>query len=131
MERMINMKALKYLILLMMSLPIFWFILPRHFSLSYIEPKKRTCIAMSSLATSLERYKEEKGFFPTREEGLLMLIRLKYLKKIPRDGWRREIIYVPDGQSFQLISLGPDGKDGGDHDDEDIFYSSCKEKNRW
>ena len=47
-----------------------------------------------------------------------------YLKDPPRDAWGREFIYrVPGtkGQPFDIISLGDDGREGGEGYAEDIW----------
>ncbi|MHC4153400.1 MAG: type II secretion system major pseudopilin GspG [Planctomycetota bacterium] len=49
-----------------------------------------------------------------------------YLKRSELiDPWDNEYIYVAEGEhnpgSFDLVSLGADGKDGGEDDNEDIY----------
>jgi general secretion pathway protein G len=47
-----------------------------------------------------------------------------YLKKFPRDGWDREFIYrIPGtkGQPFDVVSLGEDGREGGEGYAEDLW----------
>ena len=129
---MIKIKTLKYLILLVISIVILWFIAPTCDCEPYSRQKAitKTCISMSSIDSALGLYKQNKGILPTTEEGLNILIRLKYLNKIPKDGWGSEIVYVQDGQSFRLISLGPDRKEGGNDEDKDIFYKSCKTRKK-
>ena len=78
---------------------------------------------------------ENKGYF--QEEGLKVLIANPedkkidrwngpYLRKskIPLDAWNREFVYeIPPkhpGVSFDLYSLGADGKAGGTGEDADI-----------
>ena len=57
---------------------------------------------------------------PTREEGgLHALIREGYLEEIPKDPWGNDYQYVNPpvysvGRSYDLFSLGPDGKESDD-----------------
>lgn len=47
-----------------------------------------------------------------------------YLKRLPRDGWKREFVYrVPgtNGQPFDIISYGEDGRQGGEGFAADIW----------
>jgi general secretion pathway protein G len=46
-------------------------------------------------------------------------------KRLPKDGWDRDFIYVNDDGSskYTLKSLGADGKEGGDGYDKDLDVS--------
>jgi general secretion pathway protein G len=47
-----------------------------------------------------------------------------YFKKAPRDGWDREFIYRVPGvkdQPYDVVSLGEDGRDGGQGTMEDLW----------
>jgi len=86
----------------------------------------QTDIAM--LETALDLFETDNGRYPTTQEGLQVLLtkpgsapdwRGPYIKKgMPSDPWGNAYIYAcpgannPDG--FDLSSLGPDGKQGGD-----------------
>jgi len=48
-----------------------------------------------------------------------------YLRQVPLDDWGHELVYrVPgrNGESYDLISLGMDGREGGAGFDADIRY---------
>lgn len=89
------------------------------------------------LALALNSYRLDNDVFPTTEQGLEALRtpstngepprnwRGPYLSRVvPLDPWGRPYIYVSPGhvnvQSFDLYSLGRDGKEGGDGEDGDI-----------
>ncbi len=40
--------------------------------------------------------------------------------RVPNDGWKNPFIYLSDGQEFNIISLGADGREGGSDLDADI-----------
>jgi general secretion pathway protein G len=98
------------------------------------------CTQMSSIAQALDMFKLDNGTYPETEEGLNALLSnpdpdkypnystQPYLKKLPKDSWRQPFVYVKNGNSFDLISLGADRKEGGDGDGADIYYSRCQKK---
>ncbi len=95
----------------------------------------RTQIEM--LATALDAYRLDNGRYPTTAQGLDALWerprldpppnwRQPYLRKaVPLDPWGRPYVYRSPGtvnpHAFDLLSLGADGRPGGDGDDADIL----------
>ena len=90
-------------------------------------------IEISQIAQTLDLYKLETGRYPTTQEGLQALIAAPsgvanwngpYWKKgtIPKDPWTNEYKYSSPGSHgpYDIISYGPDGKEGGDGADKDI-----------
>ena len=102
--------------------------------------RKLTCVQMHSLSDALKSFKVANGTYPTTSEGLKALIRnpdatvyTSYPsggfidgKKVPTDPWKNPYIYVKTSDSFDIISLGGDKKEGGSGDDEDIKLSTCE-----
>jgi len=89
------------------------------------------------LALALNSYRLDNDIFPSTEQGLEALRtppavgeaarnwRGPYLSRVlPLDPWGRPYVYVSPGQvnpqSFDLYSLGRDGRAGGDGEDADI-----------
>ena len=81
-------------------------------------------------------YKLEVGRFPTTQEGLQALITAPsgvtnwngpYWKKgtVPKDPWGNEYKYVSPAQNapYEIISLGADGKEGGEGPNADLSSS--------
>lgn len=86
----------------------------------------------ANLAMALDLYRLDTGSYPTTEQGLTALLEQPtvfpvpdnwggpYLKKkkMPEDPWRREYQYFSPGThnqgSYDLFSLGPDGRESGD-----------------
>lgn len=88
---------------------------------------------VEALATALEAYKMDTAHYPSNEQGLAALIKPPpgedrwdgpYLHKsvVPKDPWGVEYIYKYPGQhgSYDIISYGSDGKEGGTGQDADI-----------
>lgn len=91
---------------------------------------------IETLGTALDAYRLDNGRYPTTAQGLGALWqrptidpppnwKQPYLRKaVPRDPWGREYLYISPGrvnpQSYDLQSLGADGKPGGEGDDADI-----------
>jgi len=95
--------------------------------------KQSTALAqINSLSTALEGFFVDVGRYPTMLEGLDALITQPigverwngpYLKKaIPNDPWGNEYQYLVPGTKgpFEILSLGADGKEGGEGDFRDI-----------
>jgi len=90
-------------------------------------------IEIGQIGQALDLYKLEIGKYPTTQEGLQALITAPsgtdrwngpYWKNkaIPKDPWGNEYRYTAPGQHgpFDIVSLGADGKEGGDGADKDI-----------
>lgn len=96
---------------------------------------KTTKVQISQLEQTLGLFQLDNGFFPTTEQGLAALVKQPtgapeainykkggYIKKVPKDAWGREFIYVCPGQhgDFDIISYGSDGAEGGEGNAKDI-----------
>lgn len=96
---------------------------------------KSAQIQIKNLSGILTDYKRKCGSYPTEDQGLDALIQAPttgrecrryppngFIQggKIPEDPWGYEFVYKADGRSFEIISYGPDGMEGGEGDDADI-----------
>jgi general secretion pathway protein G len=80
------------------------------------------------IKTALKKFREEHGRYPTETEGLQVLIdpspQGKYFvsDRVLKDPWGHSVVYQvsPQGDGFVIYSLGPNGIDKGDHDDNII-----------
>jgi general secretion pathway protein G len=93
-------------------------------------------VAKSQMATvggQLELFKLDVGRFPTTQEGLGALVTAPsgasnwngpYIKdpKSLKDPWGRDFVYKSPGDkgAYDLLSLGADGKEGGDGENRDV-----------
>lgn len=102
----------------------------KHMGESKIKAAK---VQIEDLAQTLDMYKLDVGSYPTSEQGLNALIENPgdvqrwngpYLRKskVPLDPWNNEYKYTSPGEhgKFDIVSLGADGKDGGDGEDKDL-----------
>jgi general secretion pathway protein G len=98
----------------------------------------RVTVAATDLRTvsaALKMYRLDNGAYPTTEQGLEALAERPtsaplprtwpqegYLGEVPRDPWDRPYVYRSPGTNggFDLLSLGKDGKPGGEGIDADI-----------
>ncbi len=79
---------------------------------------------MSVLNTALDYFHKDCGRYPTTTEGLAALEtdpkiagwKGPYIQKLKWDSWRRSFCYSSDGSTFDLFSMGPDGKQGTSDD---------------
>lgn len=116
------------------------FVVPNITGKSEEAKEKLVCIQMKSLSEALKMFKLDNGSYPTTEEGLAALIsnpsvetyssysKNGYLdgKKIPKDPWNHPYIYLNDGSSIDIVSLGADGKEGGSDEGKDQKLSECQ-----
>ena len=93
-------------------------------------------IEIGQISQTLDLYKLEVGRFPTTQEGLQALITAPsgvtnwngpYWKKgtVPKDPWGNEYKYTSPAQNapYEIISLGADGKEGGEGPNADLSSS--------
>lgn len=84
---------------------------------------------ISSFEKALDTFEIDNGFYPKGSNGLYDLVEEPsnaknwqgpYVKSIPLDPWENEYIYTYPGKNnengFDLMSMGPDGRSGGDDD---------------
>lgn len=100
-------------------------------------------LQIKNLETALKLFRLDNGFYPAAEQGLEALIELpttgriphKYRKggyleqkRIPPDPWGTPYIYLSPGLDgdYEIISLGRDGKEGGEEYDSDIRSSDLR-----
>jgi general secretion pathway protein G len=90
-------------------------------------------IEIGQIGQALDLYKLETGRYPSSSEGLQALVTAPagatnwngpYWKKssIPKDPWGNDYRYTSPGQkgAYDIVSLGADGKEGGDGANKDI-----------
>lgn len=79
----------------------------------------RTTADLRTLATALDAFRRERGFYVAAETGGALLDNLApvYLKAIIRfDSWSNEIRYSGAASRYRLSSSGPDGRPDTDDD---------------
>ena len=96
---------------------------------------KAAKLQIEEFGNSLDLFKLDAGRYPDTQEGLQALVqappslgadrwRGPYLKKkaVPKDPWGNDYKYVSPGQhgAFDIISLGSDGREGGEGDAKDV-----------
>jgi len=95
--------------------------------------RKTTKTQLSNLSTALDSFRLDFGRYPTTEEGLAILSAKQstlkkwngpYLtKKLKDDAWGNPYVYKypgKDGNEYELLSYGADGKEGGSDKNADI-----------
>lgn len=84
------------------------------------------------MATALDSYRLDMGDYPESLQELRQSDKQYwdgpyFAKKIPLDPWNNEYFYEPTpnpntGEGFTLKSLGKDGKDGGEGENQDVEF---------
>ena len=94
-------------------------------------------VQIKNIETALKLFKLDSGFYPASEQGLEALVQKPtagretpnwrqggYLEQshVPKDPWGNPYIYTSPGVNgeYDIISLGADGKQGGEGYDADI-----------
>jgi type II secretion system protein G len=89
---------------------------------------------LQGIRNALDLYKLDNFRYPTTDQGLEALVKESpeaknwpqggYLRstEVPKDPWDNPYIYIAPGTDmpYDLISLGADGKEGGEGNDADI-----------
>ncbi|MXY55149.1 MAG: type II secretion system protein GspG [Gammaproteobacteria bacterium] len=89
-----------------------------------------------SIGQALDIYHMQNGHYPSTDQGLEALVTkptghpepkswgpAPYLRKYPLDQWGNDYVYLEEGHTFELMSLGADGVEGGDDYDADVRYA--------
>ena len=112
-------------------------IVPRYMGRTDEAKTVKARIDIVAIETSLKMYRLDNGTYPSTEQGLMALIEKPttdpaapnwnhngYLdkKKLPRDPWGREYLYLSPGVNgdYDILSYGADGAPGGEGNNEDI-----------
>lgn len=100
-----------------------------------------TQVQIKNLEQALRLFYLDNGFYPETEQGLKALIEKPtvgripprwreggYLEKniLPKDAWGNDFIYLSpgrNGEDFEIVSYGRDGREGGEGPDADISSS--------
>jgi general secretion pathway protein G len=108
------------------------YVAPRYFSQVGKSEIQVAKAQIESLEKALDQFRLDTKRYPTAEEGLHVLVAKPanvagwsgpYLKKaVPNDPWGRPYQYRVPGErnEFEIVSLGRDGKAGGNGEDADI-----------
>lgn len=90
---------------------------------------------LKQIESGLHLYKLDNGRYPTTEQGIAALIQKpgggpqprKYnaegylnMSKVPLDPWGSPYVYLSNGRSYTLRSLGDDGEPGGQGEAADL-----------
>ncbi len=95
---------------------------------------KAAKIQIEELSSALEMYKIDTNRYPTTEQTLQALVQQPagvdgwngpYLRKnfVPQDPWKKDYLYRYPGRNaeYEIYSLGADGAEGGEKENQDVF----------
>jgi general secretion pathway protein G len=90
---------------------------------------------LRAIANALEMYRMDNGHYPSTAQGLEALVTRPsgfpeprnynesgYLRRNPVDPWNNAFVYASNGRSFELFSLGANGREGGEGVDSEIHF---------
>jgi general secretion pathway protein G len=131
-ERVGGFTLLELLVVLVIIGLLAGYVGPRFFSQIGKSEVKAAAAQIDALGKALDQYRLDTGRYPSTEHGLGALWVKPadetrwwgpYLRKAPpRDPWGREYVYKAPGEhgDYDLSSLGKDGREGGEGEDQDI-----------
>ncbi|WP_149497498.1 type II secretion system major pseudopilin GspG [Roseiconus lacunae] len=81
---------------------------------------------IATIVKALDTFRLDQGRFPTDDEGLEVLTEPTptweegFLSKLPVDPWKNPYLYFVTDDGFEVLSLGADGREGGQGEDADF-----------
>lgn len=88
---------------------------------------------MANISLALDMYKLDNFTYPSTSQGIEALSSKPsgspepknyksggYMKKLPVDPWGNAYVYFSKKSSYEIVSLGADGEEGGEEDATDI-----------
>lgn len=63
-------------------------------------------------------YKQEKGEYPTTDQGLEAVADAGFMEEVPRDAWNNEFLYESPGSHGKKFEICSDGADEDDESDD-------------
>ncbi|MCA9140013.1 MAG: type II secretion system major pseudopilin GspG [Planctomycetales bacterium] len=88
---------------------------------------------IATILKSLEAFRIDQSRFPTEEEGLEILTQSTptweegFISKVPVDPWKNPYQYFVSEDGVEIVSLGADGREGGDGEDADFSSKMLEE----
>ena len=83
-------------------------------------------VQLKEFQKCLKFYKNEHGVYPRSLDKLTEKDKNgdRYLSKIPKDPWGKSYHYRNMGSSYEIVTYGADGREGGKGEDADIKITS-------
>ena len=78
---------------------------------------------IATLEQAVEMYRLNSLRYPSAEQGLQAVVDAGFVRRLENDPWGNPYRYVvpgPGGTPFAVISLGADGREGGEGENADI-----------
>ena len=90
---------------------------------------------IANIVKAVETFYADQGRYPTTDEGLEVLVEGTeswpdgFLDKLPNDPWKNRYEYLSPGSNgpYEVVSLGADGREGGDGENRDFSSESDNE----
>lgn len=88
---------------------------------------------IKTILNALETFRIDQSRYPTEDEGIEILKQPTetwpegFLSKVPRDPWKNPYLYFVSDEGVEVISLGADGREGGEGEDADISSTMLEE----
>ena len=88
---------------------------------------------VATILKALETFRIDQARYPSEDEGLKILSQPTdtwpegFLSKVPTDPWKNPYLYFVSDDGVEVVSLGADGREGGEGEDADFSSSMLGE----
>lgn len=106
-----GMSLIEILIVLGIIAGIMGAILNKVFSSGEKANTRQAETEIKTMVGYIKLYKQEKGEYPTTDQGLQALVDSGYMEEAPKDPWKNDYVYEAPGShggKFEIYSEGPD-----------------------
>jgi len=101
----------------------------------YLVNSRRNAVKaeIAAIMQALETYRIDQGRYPSEDQGLEVLAQPTetwpegFLNKPPKDPWKNPYVYFVTEDGCEVISLGADGREGGEGEDADFSSTMLDE----
>ena len=88
---------------------------------------------VATIMRALETFRIDQSRFPSEAEGLEILVigtenfSEGFINKVPVDPWKNPYLYFVNEDGVEVVSLGADGREGGEGEDADFSSNMLEE----
>jgi general secretion pathway protein G len=101
----------------------------------YLVNSRRNAVKaeIATILKALETFRIDQARYPSEDEGLEILTEETetfpegFLTKVPIDPWKNPYLYFVSEDGVEVISLGADGREGGEGEDADFSSTRLEE----
>lgn len=90
---------------------------------------KQTKAEIDRMVAMVKFYKDEKGEYPTTDQGLEAIVDAGFMEEVPRDAWNNDFSYESPGSHGKKYEICSDGADEDDESDDICNFKNNNDDN--